>query len=146
MRSRVQSCDGPDACSLGRQKGTVIIKIDQLSDPASRKIFLPYPLPHFSSVAWLAKRRDRCRAGCWGVNPPSFLPPLHTPGHHAQDMKGGISGPTHPPNTYTAPSCGQTLDGPVPGAAIKVRCQVGDWEDRKLLIKTTLMKSLTKVL
>ena len=64
-------------------------------------------------------------------------------------MKGGISGPTPPPNTNTAPSCGQTLDGPVPGAAIKVRCQVGDWKDHKLLnvlIKTTLMKSQTKAL
>ena len=53
-----------------------------------------------------------------GFPPPIIPTPFHTPGHHAQDMKGGISSP----NTYTAPSCGQTLKGPIPGAAVKVRC------------------------
>ena len=37
--SRVQSCDGADACALGLQKGAFIIEIDQLlSDPENRKI------------------------------------------------------------------------------------------------------------
>ena len=35
-----------------------------------------------------------------GFYPPSFLPPIHTSGHHAQDMKGGISG-QHPRQTPT---------------------------------------------
>ena len=54
--SRVQSRDGADACANGLQKGAFIINIDQqLSDLVSPKIFLPSPLSHFSSVAWLAK-------------------------------------------------------------------------------------------
>ena len=100
--SRVQSCDGADACTLGLQKGTFIIDIDQqLSDPASRKIFLPYP----TSFPLLGLPSDMIGVGPDG-GAPSFLSPLHTPGHHAQEMKGGISGPTPPPNTCTAPSCG----------------------------------------
>ena len=104
-------------------KGAFIIDIDQqLSDPVRQKNFLPFPSPLFFH-AWLAKDVIGVGPDVGGFPPPpSFLPPLHTPGHHAQDMKGGISGPTPPLNTYTAPGCGQTLKGPIPGAAVKVRC------------------------
>ena len=90
--SREESCDGADACALGLQKGAFIIDSDQLlSDPASRKIFPPYPLSHLSSVAWLAKRRDRCWAGCWGVNPHHSYPPSHSwapcTGHEGWDFR-----------------------------------------------------------
>ena len=45
----------------------------------------------------------------------------------------------HPRQTLTQLPAVETLDGPVPSTAIKVRCQVGDREDRKLLIYTTVV-------
>ena len=88
---------------MDSKKGAFNIDIDQqLSDPVSRKDFPPYTFP--TSLPLLGLPSDVIGIGpdVGGVSPT----PPHTPGHHAQDMKGGISGPTPPPNTYTALSCG----------------------------------------
>ena len=62
---------------MDSRKGAFITNSDQqLSSPVSQKNFPSYPISHFSSVAWLAKQRDRCWAGCWRVYSPSFLPPF----------------------------------------------------------------------
>ena len=103
MGSSVQSHDGADACAHGLQIGAFNIDIvQQLSDPVSQKDFPPYTFP--TSLPLLGLPNDVI-----GVGPDvgAFSPtPLHTPGHHAQDVKGGISSPTPPPSTCTALSCG----------------------------------------
>ena len=69
--------------------------------------YLEYIRNPREQLAQMLEGKDVFGEGGGGEGGPSIIPtPLHTPGHHAQDMKGGISGPTPPPNTYTAPSCG----------------------------------------
>ena len=95
-----------DACALGLLKvpSSSVLTSSSVTQWDRRTFRLPFPT--FLSLLGLPSDVIDVGLGV-GRFPPTIPPPLHTPEHHiyAQDMKGGFSRPTPPPNTYTAPSC-----------------------------------------